>query len=257
MTLLTSIVNTGGGGGGGGGADNAFKTIAVSGQSNVVADSATDILTLANGTGIAITTNATTDTITVSTTGLQTEDSDLTALADNATNGLWARTGNGTGATRDITGTNNEIDVANGDGVSGDPTISLADNPVVPGTGSIHVPSGTTAQRTGTPSNGMFRYNSSTNEFEGYADGAWGAIGGGGASAINDLSDVTITGASKGDMVVYNGSAWVDLTVGSNDQVLTADSAEAAGVKWAAASGGGGSYTALDALDDIYGLGDF
>ena len=56
---------------------------------------------------------------------------------------------------------------------------------------------------------------------------------------LDDLNAVTITGATKGDMLAYNGSAWVDLTVGSNDQVLTADSAEATGIKWAAPAGGG------------------
>jgi hypothetical protein len=49
----------------------------------------------------------------------------------------------------------------------------------------------------------------------------------------NDLSDVTITGAAKGDILVYNGSAWVDLTVGANDTLLVADSGEATGAKWA------------------------
>lgn len=49
-------------GGGGGSVTEAFKTIAVAGQSDVVADSATDTLTL-SGTGITITTNAGTDTI--------------------------------------------------------------------------------------------------------------------------------------------------------------------------------------------------
>lgn len=39
---------------------------------------------------------------------------------------------------------------------------------------------------------------------------------------------------TKGDLFVYNGSAIVRVGVGSNDQVLTADSAQAAGVKWAA-----------------------
>lgn len=53
-----------------GGDGLSFTTIAVAGQSNVVADSATDTLTLAAGTGINITTNAGTDTITVSTSGL-------------------------------------------------------------------------------------------------------------------------------------------------------------------------------------------
>lgn len=42
-----------------------FKTISVSGQSDVVADSITDTLTLVAGTGVTITTNASTDTITI------------------------------------------------------------------------------------------------------------------------------------------------------------------------------------------------
>jgi hypothetical protein len=42
-----------------------FKTIAVSGQSDVVADTTADTLTLVAGTGITLTTNATTDTITI------------------------------------------------------------------------------------------------------------------------------------------------------------------------------------------------
>lgn len=46
-----------------------FKTITVSGQSDVVADSATDTLTLAAGSNITITTNAGTDTITIAATG--------------------------------------------------------------------------------------------------------------------------------------------------------------------------------------------
>jgi hypothetical protein len=45
---------------------NTFSTIAVSGQSNVVADSIADTLTLTAGTGIAITTSAGNDTITIS-----------------------------------------------------------------------------------------------------------------------------------------------------------------------------------------------
>lgn len=49
-------------------AQNLFQTISVSGQSNVVADATTDVLTLVNGTGIAITTNATTDAVTVTNT---------------------------------------------------------------------------------------------------------------------------------------------------------------------------------------------
>jgi hypothetical protein len=50
------------------GDQNLFSTIAVSGQSNVVADSTTDTLTLIAGSNIIITTNATTDSITIAST---------------------------------------------------------------------------------------------------------------------------------------------------------------------------------------------
>ena len=52
-----------------GGSQNLFQTIAVSGQSNVVADSATDTLTLVAGSNMTITTNAGSDTITFASSG--------------------------------------------------------------------------------------------------------------------------------------------------------------------------------------------
>lgn len=63
---LTVISNTSGTNTGD---QNLFSTIAVSGQSDVVADSATDTLTLAAGSNITITTNASTDTITIAASG--------------------------------------------------------------------------------------------------------------------------------------------------------------------------------------------
>lgn len=50
-------------------------------------------------------------------------------------------------------------------------------------------------------------------------------------AAFDALSPLT----TKGDLVVHNGTNDVRLAVGSNGQLLTADSAEATGVKWAAA----------------------
>ena len=44
---------------------------------------------------------------------------------------------------------------------------------------SVQMPAGTTAQRPGSPTNGDFRYNTDDSSFEGYQDGAWGAVGGG------------------------------------------------------------------------------
>jgi len=65
-------------------------------------------------------------------------------------------------------------------------------NLTLSGTGSVKVPSGTTAQRDGSPANGMFRYNSTNEQVEGYQSGAWGAIGGGGGS--NTFTADTFTG---------------------------------------------------------------
>jgi len=56
-------------GGSGEANQNAFSTIAVSGQSDVVADSTTDTLNLAAGSNVTITTNAANDTITIASSG--------------------------------------------------------------------------------------------------------------------------------------------------------------------------------------------
>ena len=52
-----------------------------------------------------------------------------------------------------------------------------------------------------------------------------------------DLTAIAALANTKGNVIVGNGSAWTVLTVGANDTVLTADSAEASGVKWATNSG--------------------
>ena len=64
-------------------------------------------------------------------------------------------------------------------------------------TGAIKMPAGTTAQRP-TPVNGMIRYNSDDASFEGYADGAWGAIGGGG-----DTQTATTTSTAQTAIATY------------------------------------------------------
>ncbi len=56
------------------GDQNLFSTIAVSGQSNVVADTASDTLTLVAGTNVTITTNAGSDSITINSTASGTGD---------------------------------------------------------------------------------------------------------------------------------------------------------------------------------------
>ena len=57
-------------------------------------------------------------------------------------------------------------------------------------TSSLNIPSGTTAQRDGSPAVGMFRHNSTLNQFEGYNNGAWGAIGGGAGATGGGTDEV-------------------------------------------------------------------
>ncbi len=55
-------------------------------------------------------------------------------------------------------------------------------------------------------------------------------------AVVLDIDDVTPT-TTKGDLIVENGSNAIRVAVGANDTVLTADSAEESGVKWAAGGG--------------------
>lgn len=99
----------------------------------------------------------------------------------------------------------------------------------MPGTGSLTVQKGTTAQRPGTPTAGMIRYNSTTGGFEGYTT-AWGSIGGGASAggviyensttvssnytlstAKNGMSVGPITIASGVTVTVPSGQRWVVL----------------------------------------------
>ena len=64
-------------------------------------------------------------------------------------------------------------------------TMTVPNNLYFSGTGSVRLPNGTTGERP-TPAAGMIRYNVTTSGFEGYADGAWGSIGGGATGAGGD-----------------------------------------------------------------------
>jgi hypothetical protein len=95
------------------------------------------------------------------------------------------------------------------------------------GTGQVKMPAGTTAQRSGSPVNGMLRYNSELDSFEGYADGAWGGISGaqaGGAILTNkDTATASYTiaagenGLSVGPITIDSS---VTITVSSGQRWL-------------------------------------
>lgn len=64
------------------------------------------------------------------------------------------------------------------------------------GTGALKIPAGTTAQQP-SPVTGQIRYNTTTNQYEGYGASAWGALGGGatggGGNQIFYENDQTVT----------------------------------------------------------------
>ena len=94
----------------GGSASDSFATIAVAGQSSVIADSSTDTLTLVAGSNITITTNAGTDTITIAAAGGGTASDSFATIAvagqsnvvaDSATDTLTIAAGTGISITTD------------------------------------------------------------------------------------------------------------------------------------------------------------
>ena len=124
-----------------------------------------------------------------------------------------AVTGNATvGGTLGVTG---NTTLSGTLGVTGVSTFS-ADS-TYNGTGQIKVPAGTTAQRSGSPVDGMFRYNSDIDSFEGYVDGAWGGVGGAQAGGVIYENALTVTanytlttnknGFSVGPITINSGVA--------------------------------------------------
>jgi hypothetical protein len=127
-----------------------------------------------------------------------------------------------------ITGASSQISVANGNSV---PVIGIASDPVVPGTGGMVLPVGTTGQR-GSSTNGNLRYNTTTATFEGYANGAWGSIvSGSGVSSISfGTTGLTPATASTGivtvagTLAVANGGTGATTAAGARTNLTAAAS---------------------------------
>ena len=183
-----------------------------------LADTATALATARTIGGVSFDGTANIDLAGVNTTGNQ----DTSGNAATATTLATARTINGVsfdgsanittltaGTGVSVSGT--AVSIGQSVATSASPTFA---NMTLNGTDSVKVPSGTTSQRNGSPVNGMFRYNSTNAEFEGYQDGAWGAIaGGGGASAMEtdnftgdgSTTDFTLSSsvASEDNLIVF------------------------------------------------------
>ena len=133
------------------------------------------------------------------------------AIANASGTGMLAIVGGSTIAGRQITGTADQIDVANGNG-SGNPTLSISSNAVLPGTESVTIPAGTTAQRPSPATNGDIRYNTSLQRFEAYVNGGWQTVGSGDGT-------VSSVAGTLGQISVANGSTTPQVSIYENPTI--------------------------------------
>lgn len=102
---------------------------------------------------------------TISLTGL------ISNIASLSGTGLVA-VGSGLASPVSVQGTADQISVISGDGSAGSPIVGIASDPILPGTGGVTVPGGTTAQQ---PIGmvGQLRYDSTQDAFVGYKASGW------------------------------------------------------------------------------------
>lgn len=184
------------------------RSIAVSG----------DGLSITNGNGIA-------GNPTISLTGI------ALAMAQVSGTGFLAVVGGTTIAGRELFGTAQQINVTDGNGTNS-PVFSLAPNTVIPGTGAITIPVGTTAQRP-VGQDGMIRYNTDVNTYEVYDSGSWTSLPAGAVTLVNTgtgltggpiTSSGTISIANTGVLPATYGTAAAvpQLVVNAQGQITSA-----------------------------------
>ncbi len=108
-----------------------------------------------------------------------------------------------------VTGTSNQI------GSTGGlyPVITIANNPILPGSGSVGLPEGNTAARSGPA--GAIRFNTQTVEFEGTPDGStWHTFltAGGTVNSVSGTSNRITASPTTGNVVVDIAATYVGQT---------------------------------------------
>jgi hypothetical protein len=132
------------------------------------------------------------------------------SLANLSGNGLVTVNSSGQINATTINGTANQITLTNGNAVSGSPTVSLADNAVLPGTSAMTIPIGTSAQQP-SGANGQFRFNSTTQTFDGYSAGTWRQFAlTGGVTAFSAGSTGLLPSTATSGAVTLSGTLNVD-----------------------------------------------
>jgi hypothetical protein len=144
-------------------------------------------------------------------------------LANLSATGLMTITTAGAISATQIAGVGDQTVVTNATGIAGNPTIGLADNPIIPGTGAIQIPAGSTGQR---PSgvDGKIRYNSTDGVYEGYATGAWRqfSLTGGVLTISGTANEITATGTANVVLSLPNALTFTGKTVTGGTFNMTA-----------------------------------
>ena len=190
----------------------AFKTIAVSGQTNVVADSATDTLTFVAGTNMSITTNASGDSITFTSTG-SSGSATFLGLSDTPANFTGAA---GKYLKVNSSGNSVEFDTLNFDDLGTTPT-------TISGYGITDAFDGAFSSLTGKPTT-ISGYGI-TDAFDGAFSSLTGkptTISGYGITDALQLG-TTATTALAGNTSIPSALTDLGITDGSNGQVLQTD----------------------------------
>lgn len=173
-------------------------------------------------------------------------DATLTALAAYNTNGLVTQTAADTFTGRTLTGTSNVITVTNGDGVSGNPTVTISAS-YVGQTSITTLGTITTGVWTGTD---ILYANlqdvSATSRILGRKTAGSGVIE---EITFSDALDF-VGSAAQGDILYRNATVWTRLGAGTSGHFLKTQGA-GANPLWAAASGSGS--VATDAIWDAKG----
>ena len=160
---------------------------------------------------------------------LQTPDSDLPnaqAMSALGSGLVVGTTGTGVLLTRTLTGTANQIALTFGSGIGGDPVVAIAANPILPGTEYFKPPQGTTAQRPGSPTDGMVRYNTDLSALEVFENSSWDTLSGGLVDTITGTANqITIDNTDPAnpiialaDNVILPGTAGETLPSGTTAQ---------------------------------------
>jgi hypothetical protein len=142
------------------------------------------------------------------------------AVAAASGTGMLAIVGGTTIAGRQIYGTANQIDVVNGDGGAGSPTISIVSDPTIPGTGGMTIPKGTVGQQPAGVT-GQIRYNTTSGVFEGYTSGTWLAFAQGNGVTTFDGGTTGLTPALPTNGVVSLGGTLVVANGGTGANTLS------------------------------------